>query len=90
MRDIDELLADLRGDGADPRLADMDAAVLAGVSQRRAQGAARRTLVLTSVMALGIGFVASFSAPQSARAVPSFALNAVPSSAPSSLLMGGR
>lgn len=90
MRDIDELLEDLRGEIADPRLAGLDAAVLAGLATHRERMGARRTLAVTSIVALGIGLAASLSAPQSARAGPSFTLNAVPSAAPSSLLMGPR
>ncbi|HEX7852258.1 MAG TPA: hypothetical protein VF503_01020 [Sphingobium sp.] len=90
MANIDELLEGLRGMDADPRLATMDTAVMAGVAAHREKSTARRGLVLTSVLALGVGLVTSALAPQGARAEQSVSLNAVPLTAPSSLLMGAR
>ncbi|MFT3965990.1 MAG: hypothetical protein QM690_08930 [Sphingobium sp.] len=90
MRDVDELLEGLRGLPTDPRLADMEGAVLAGVAAHRERRVARRGLVLTGVMALGIGLVTGAAVPQGARAERALSLNAVPSSAPSSLLLGTR
>lgn len=88
MATIDELLDGLRAGAVDPRLAAMDGAVMAGVAMRREKVAARRGLLLAGVMALGIGLGASAVAPQGARAEQYASLNAVPPSAPSSLLMG--
>jgi hypothetical protein len=89
MSEIDDLLGALGGMPADPRLETMDAAVLAGVAVRREHGAARKGLMLTSVMALGVGLAASFASPTASRA-EQVSLNTVPPSAPSNLLMGGQ
>jgi hypothetical protein len=87
--DIDELLDGMRGVAADPRLEKMDAAVLAGVAAHRSR-AARRGLAVTGVLALGAGLAASVMSPQGARPQQLVALNSLPSSAPSNLLLGMR
>jgi hypothetical protein len=89
--DIDELLDGMRGVAADPRLEMMDAAVLAGVAVHRGRRAARRGLAVTGVLALGVGLAASvMSSPQGERPQQVAALNSLPSSAPSNLLLGMR
>lgn len=87
---IDELLEGLRGVQADPRLMVMDGAVMVGVTQRRERSTARNSLILTSVLALGVGVFTSALSPEHAWAEQGTALNALPASAPSSLLMGVR
>lgn len=89
MTEIDDLLGRLRDMPADPRLETMDAAILAGAAASRARGAARKGLVLTSVLALGVGLLSGVASPQGARAEQG-TLNALPRNAPSSLLMGQR
>jgi hypothetical protein len=88
--DIDELLDGMRGVAADPRLEMMDAAVLAGVTAHRGRRAARRGLAVTGVLALGVGLASSVLSPQGARPEQVVALNSLPSSAPSNLLLGMR
>ncbi|MET0366050.1 MAG: hypothetical protein ABW169_15515 [Sphingobium sp.] len=88
MATIDELLEGLRNQDADPRLEAIDGAVMAGIAVRREKSAARRGLMLTSVLALGVGVFTSALSPQRARAEQPVVLNTVPPSAPSSLLMG--
>ena len=87
---IDEMLDGLRGVPMDPRLETMDGAVMAGLAAPREKRAGRRGLFVTSIFALGVGLFASMVSPQGAQAEQAIALNAVPSSAPSSLLMGQR
>lgn len=89
MTDLDSLLDDMREAAPDPRLDGMETAVLAGVASWRERVQARRSLAVTGVVALGIGLAASLASPQGAQAEP-LALNAVPASAPSSLLLGAR
>lgn len=89
MSDVDTILNGLRTMAVDPRLDAMDDAVLHGLAEHRAKGVARKGLILTSVLALGIGLAASQVSPQDAHAAQ-VAFNAVPASAPSSLLMGVR
>ncbi len=89
MTNLDTLLADMRDAAPDPRINRMDAAVLTGVASWRERVHARRSLAVTGVVALGIGLVASLASPQGAQAEP-LALNALPASAPSSLLLGMR
>lgn len=89
MTDLDSLLTDMRDAAPDLRLDAMDAAVLAGVASWRERVQARRSLAVTGVLALGIGLAASLVSPQRVQAEPA-ALNMVPSSAPSSLLLGAR
>jgi hypothetical protein len=88
--DIDELLDGMRGVAADPRLEMMDDAVLAGVAAHRDRRAVRRGLAVTGVLALGVGLAASVMSPQGARPEQVAALNSLPSSAPSNLLLGMR
>lgn len=87
MNDIDQLLENLRDAEVDPRLEEIDTAVLAGLIAGR-EHAMRRSLALTSILALGVGLVASMVSPQRAQAEHVVALNALPPDAPSSLLLG--
>jgi hypothetical protein len=89
MTDLEKLLNDMRDAAHDPRLDGMEGAVLAGMAVRREHVQARRSLAVTGVLALGIGLAASLASPQGARA-EGMSLNAVPASAPSSLLLGAR
>lgn len=87
MTDLDSVLAQMGNAAPDPRLEGMDAAVLAGVAAWRERVRARRSFVVTGVVALGIGLSASIVSPRGAQA-EQMALNAVPAIAPSSLLLG--
>ncbi|MET0239942.1 MAG: hypothetical protein ABW184_08595 [Sphingobium sp.] len=89
MTDIDGLLEQMRSAAPDPRLPALDTVVLAGAASRRERGAARRNLAVTGMLALCVGLGASIMSPQGASARQS-GLNAVPDSAPSSLLLGPR
>lgn len=88
MRDVDELLDGLRDMALDPRLEGMAPAVLTGVAAVRAKAMGRRSLMLTSMLALGAGIVTSVAPRHRAQAEQIVLLNAVPSIAPSSLLLG--
>lgn len=57
MADLDLLLEGVRGLPADPRLADLEAGVLAGVARRGERAVARRSLMLAGVVAAGIGWI---------------------------------
>lgn len=87
---VDELLAGLRDVESDPRLKGIDAAVMAGVAAYREKAVARRGLLLTSVLALGVGLGTSVLPAERAQAEHVVSFNAAPSSAPSNLLMGMR
>lgn len=88
MRDVDELLEGLRDTPVDPRLAGMGSGVLTAVTTQRANAMGRRSIALTSMLALTAGIVTSLAPLPQAQAGQAVLLNAVPSSAPSSLLMG--
>ncbi|WP_234149288.1 hypothetical protein [Sphingobium sufflavum] len=90
MTDIDGLLEEMRGVATDPRLMTLETVVLAGAAVRRDRSAARRNLAVTGLLALGVGLGASIVSPQGASARQANYLNAIPASAPSSLLMGNR
>lgn len=72
MSDLDQLLGAVRAMPADERLADMDAAVMGGLARRRDRVAARRSLMLAGLLAVGIGWVGSIvpTAPAQAAPVP--------------------
>lgn len=59
MSDLDHLLGQVRAIRADPRLMDMEAAVMAGVAVRRERAVARRSLALAGIVAIGIGWIGS-------------------------------
>ncbi|MES2172561.1 MAG: hypothetical protein V4523_01295 [Pseudomonadota bacterium] len=70
MTDLDELLATARAMPTDARLADMDAAVMGGLAQRRDQMTARRSLALAGLLAVGIGWAGSILPAAPAQAAP--------------------
>lgn len=70
MTDLDQRLAMARAMPTDARLADMDAAVMAGLGQRREQVTARRSLLLAGLLAVGIGWVGSILPAAPAQAAP--------------------
>lgn len=55
MNDLDEQLASLRALPGDPRLADIDVAVLPAVARRRERAVARRSMLLAGIVAIVIG-----------------------------------
>lgn len=70
MTDLDQLLAGARAMPVDARLADMDAAVMGGLAERRDRMTARRSLALAGVLAVGIGWVGSILPTAPAQAAP--------------------
>ncbi len=68
--DIDACLDQLRTVPADPRLETLDAAVMAGLAQRRDGAAARRTLVFAGILALGVGWAGGVVPAVDAQAAP--------------------
>ncbi|WP_420145881.1 hypothetical protein [Sphingobium sp.] len=72
MTDLDQMLDAVRAMPADARLADMDAAVMAGLARRRDRAIARRSLMLAGVLAIGIGWIGSVvpAAPAYASSAP--------------------
>lgn len=68
--DIDACLNHLRSQPADPRLASMDAPVMAKLARRRDQATARRTLVFAGLLALGVGWVGALVPSVDAQAAP--------------------
>lgn len=59
MSDLDRMLGQLRIMPADPRLAGLDGAVMAGLTVRRERAVARRSLALAGIVAIGIGWAGS-------------------------------
>ena len=70
MTDLDQLLGAVRAMPTDARLADIDAAVMGGLTQRRDRITARRSLLLAGLLAVGIGWAGSFVPTTSAQAAP--------------------
>ncbi len=68
--DIDACLDHLRLQPADPRLAAMDASVMAALAKRRDQAAARRTLLFAGLLALGVGWAGALVPTVDAQAAP--------------------
>ena len=71
MAEVDHWLEVLRDAPADPRLAGMDDAVMAGVAERRAAVHARRSMALAAAVALGVGIVGTTVPGTPAVASPS-------------------
>ena len=71
MAEVDRLLEAMRTHPADPRLATLDAAVMAGVAARRAAIRARRSMMLAAAVALGVGMAGSTLSGAPAAASPS-------------------
>lgn len=70
MNDLDQLLGQMRTMPTDARLEGLDDAVMQGVARRREQGAARRSLMLAGLLAIGIGWAGSIVPGAPAQAAP--------------------
>ncbi|WP_422635789.1 hypothetical protein [Sphingobium sp.] len=70
MTDLDPLLARLAAMPTDARLDTLDAAVMRGVGERRDRTAARRSLMLAGIVAIGIGWAGSIVPGTPAEAAP--------------------
>lgn len=70
MNDLDQLLGQVRAMPTDARLEGLDDAVMQGVARRREQGAARRSLMLAGLLAIGIGWTGSIVPGAPAQAAP--------------------
>ncbi|WP_416465329.1 hypothetical protein [Sphingomonas sp. VDB2] len=70
MTDLDQLLGTVRAMPTDARLADMDAAVMGGLAERRDRMTARRSLALAGLLAIGIGWAGSILPAAPAQAAP--------------------
>lgn len=70
MSDLDRMLDALRAVPTDARLAEIDGAVIAGVTRRRDQAMARRSLALAGLLAIGIGWAGSILPAAPAQASP--------------------
>ncbi|MDR7153603.1 hypothetical protein J2W40_000400 [Sphingobium xenophagum] len=70
MNDLDQLLGQVRAMPTDTRLEGLDDAVMQGVARRREQGAARRSLMLAGLLAIGIGWAGSIVPGAPAQAAP--------------------
>ncbi|SEK02835.1 hypothetical protein SAMN05518849_12936 [Sphingobium sp. AP50] len=70
MTDLDQMLDAMRAMPADTRLAGMDDAVLTGMVERRERMTARRSLMLASILAIGIGWIGSILPAAPAQAMP--------------------
>lgn len=86
MSDLDQLLGQVRALPADPRLAMMDTAVMAGVAHRRERAVARRSLALAGMVAIGIGWAGSIVPGSPAQAAPGPVVIGMSDYAPSRLL----
>ena len=84
MSELDELLGRMGGEPLPPALAAMDAAVLAGLGQRREASLARRGLLLASGVAVLVGLAGTLAPSSPASAEP---LLGLPEAAPSHLLV---
>ncbi|MEH3048665.1 hypothetical protein [Sphingomonas adhaesiva] len=71
MADVDRMLEAMRDAPADPRLAEIEAAVMTGVAGRRAAIHARRSMALAAVVALGVGIAGTTLPGTPAAASPS-------------------
>ncbi len=85
MGDVEQWLEAMRDAPADPRLAEMEAAVMTGVSARRAAVNARRSMMLAAAVALGVGVVGT-TVPGTPAAAASPAVLGMSDYAPSRLL----
>ncbi len=70
MNDLDQWLGQVRAMPTDTRLEGLDDAVMQGVARRREQGAARRSLMLAGLLAIGIGWAGSIVPGAPAQAAP--------------------
>lgn len=86
MSDLDQLLGRMRAQPSDPRLMDMEEAVMAGVAVRRERAVARRSLALAGIVAIGIGWVGSVVPGSPAQAASRPVMIGMSDYAPSRLL----
>lgn len=70
MNNLDQWLGQVRTMPTDARLETLDDAVMQGVARRREQGAARRSLMLAGLLAIGIGWAGSIVPGAPAQAAP--------------------
>ena len=70
MTDLDQLLGRVAAMPTDARLDTIDAAVMLGVGERRDRTAARRSLMLAGIVAVGIGWAGSMVPGAPAQAAP--------------------
>ncbi|MEQ6332196.1 hypothetical protein [Sphingobium sp. MK2] len=70
MNDLDQWLGQVCAMPTDARLEGLDDAVMQGVARRREQGAARRSLMLAGLLAIGIGWAGSIMPGAPAQAAP--------------------
>jgi len=72
MSDLDRMLDAMRAMPTDTRLTGIDGAVIAGITRRREQAMARRSVALAGLLAIGIGSAGSVfpSAPAQASPLP--------------------
>lgn len=68
--DIDTCLDMMRRMPGDPRLEQMDAAVMTALAFRQDRSAARRTLLFAALLALGVGGAGGVLPAMDARAAP--------------------
>ncbi|TCM20545.1 hypothetical protein EDF56_102206 [Novosphingobium sp. PhB165] len=88
MDDIDTILSRLGTLPLDPRLGDIDDAVLTGLAARAASRVSARTMATVIVLSLGVGIVGSVVPAPPIRAAATFPLGAPAALAPSTLLGG--
>jgi len=86
MDDIDGLLGQLRNLPLDARLADIDSAVLDGVTQARRPALSGGGLAMVALVSLGTGLAGTFVPSSASVAAPVSALTAPGPLAPSTLL----
>lgn len=70
MTDLDQLLGRVVAMPTDARLDTIDTAVMRGVGERRDRTAARRSLMLAGIVAVGIGWAGSMVPGTPAQAAP--------------------
>ena len=70
MTDLDQLLGRVAAMPTDARLDTIDTAVMRGVGERRDRTAARRSLMLAGIVAVGIGWAGSMVPGAPAQAAP--------------------
>jgi len=89
MDDFDTLFARLRELPVDPRLGEIDDAVLVGVASRHQARTQMRAMAIVALVSLSVGVLGSVVPTEPVRAATVFPLGAPAALAPSSLLAGG-